>query len=186
MCRKLKGHFSFMSTFNPSFETAFKNSIGHEGGYQNNPNDRGNWTSGKVGVGELKGTKYGISAMAYPHLDIKNLTLEQAKAIYWSDYWTKAKCEQLPDSLAVQFFDAIINHGISGASKILQRAIGVKDDGIIGNVTLTKIKSLDEFTLCARFLAQRLSDMTTYDKWPENSRGWSRRIADNLLISFPL
>ena len=47
-----------------------------EGGYQCDPDDKGNWTGGNVGVGLLKGTKYGISAASFSNVDIKNLTKE--------------------------------------------------------------------------------------------------------------
>jgi hypothetical protein len=39
--------------------------IAHEGGYSNDPDDPGNWTGGKVGVGRLLGTKFGIAAKGY-------------------------------------------------------------------------------------------------------------------------
>src|SRR5690554_991684 len=74
----------------PDFDLAFERLIGHEGKFTDNRADRGNWTTGRVGVGELKGTKFGISAMTYPHLDIKSLTLEQAKDIYLRDFWLRA------------------------------------------------------------------------------------------------
>ena len=38
------------------FEKSFGRVFRNEGGFQKDPKDRGNWTSGKVGVGELKGT----------------------------------------------------------------------------------------------------------------------------------
>ena len=58
-----------------NFDRAFRFLIGEEGGYVNDPADPG---------GE---TKFGISKRAYPQLDIKSLTLDQAKAIYRRDYW---------------------------------------------------------------------------------------------------
>lgn len=64
-----------------NFKKAFELTVGHEGGYGNDKRDRGNWTTGVIGEGELKGTKYGVSAMSYPDYDIENLTLEQAEKI---------------------------------------------------------------------------------------------------------
>ena len=52
------------------FKLAIPRVITNEGGYVNDPDDPG---------GE---TKYGISKRSYPALDIKNLTVEQATAIY--------------------------------------------------------------------------------------------------------
>ena len=57
-----------------NFERCFAFTLGAEGGYSNNPADPGNWTGGAVGNGELRGTNFGISASAYPQLDIANLT----------------------------------------------------------------------------------------------------------------
>ena len=52
----------------------------HEGGFQANPHDRANWTSGQVGVGTLVGTNGGITALDMPGADIKNLTVDQKVA----------------------------------------------------------------------------------------------------------
>ena len=62
-----------------TFDQCIEHILDSEGRFTLNPNDKGNYTPS----GELKGTKYGISARMYPKLDIKNLTLEQAKLIYF-------------------------------------------------------------------------------------------------------
>lgn len=82
-----------------------------EGGWQANPEDKGNWTGGKVGVGELKGSKYGISAATYPNEDIKNLTPERAKEIFRTDWWLRLKMDRLPIALAYQIIDAAYHSG---------------------------------------------------------------------------
>jgi lysozyme family protein len=165
------------------FDKSFDRVIGHEGAFQNDRRDRGNWTSGKIGVGELKGTKYGISAMAYPDLDIKNLTVEQAKAIYKRDWWDKLGMDKFHPAMSFQMFDASINHGIHNATRILQRAVGTKDDGVIGNQTLQSVKKMDLNDLLMSFLSHRLRFMTDISTFDTYGRGWSRRIADNLLLA---
>jgi lysozyme family protein len=69
-----------------TLQEALAQIFGHEGGFTQARTDRGNWTSGKIGVGYLKGTKFGVSAMSYPKLDIRNLTLDEAAAIYRRDF----------------------------------------------------------------------------------------------------
>lgn len=81
------------------FDAAFAAVVGVEAGYANDPKDPG---------GE---TKYGISKRAYPGVDIKNLTLEGAKAIYLRDYWYPSGCEHMPWALAVCALDCAINQG---------------------------------------------------------------------------
>jgi len=113
-----------------------------EGGFTSNPDDRGNWTGGRIGSGILKGTKYGISAMSYPDLDIRSLTWQQAKSIYKTDFWDKYSVESLPESIRLFFFDSSINHGVGGAIKILQDAAGVAVDGNMGPKTMAAAKKV--------------------------------------------
>lgn len=163
-----------------SFDAAFERVIGHEGRFQAHPDDRGNWTSGKVGVGLLKGTKFGISAMTYPELDIKGLTVDQAKAIYLRDWWDRLGMVRFRPATQYQLFDAAINHGMHHSTRMLQRAVGTKDDGIIGPNTLTAVQGAELNDLLMAFLAERLNFMTGLRTWAQFGRGWARRIAQNL------
>lgn len=165
------------------FEVAFDRVIGHEGRFQNLVSDRGNWTSGIVGQGVLKGTKFGISAMSYPNLDIENLTQEQAKGIYYEDWWLELGMENFHPALAYQMFDAAINHGMRNASKILQRAVGVGADGVIGPGTRRAVESMTLDDVLMMFLAERLEFMTGVGTWDSFGKGWARRIAGNLKLA---
>lgn len=162
---------------------AFDRVIGHEGGFQNDPNDPGNWTKGKIGQGELKGTKFGIAAASYPHVDIENLTLDQAKIIYYNDWWKKLNMSRFRPAMAYQMFDAAINHGSHNANRMLQRAVGVKDDGIIGPITMAAYREISIDNCLLRFLAERLEFFTRLNNFDKFGRGWSRRTAHNLRIA---
>ena len=164
-----------------NFDDAFERLIGHEGGFQNNPKDRGNWTSGKPGIGTLKGTKYGISAMTYPTLDIAALTLDDAKRIYSRDFWGKSGCDLVPDGLRFDMFDTAVNSGPRTAAQLLQRAVGADDDGIIGPKTKRAISDMDPERLVARFNGWRLDFLNDNpQQWADFGRGWAQRIAENL------
>jgi lysozyme family protein len=93
-----------------NFEKAFQFTIGAEGNYSNDPQDPG---------GE---TKFGISKRSYPSLDIKNLTLDQAKQIYLVDYWGKMGCDDLPFLLDIFAFDASVNQGVGAAKKLIEKS----------------------------------------------------------------
>lgn len=162
------------------FYQAFLRIIGHEGKLSLDKGDRGNWTSGIVGEGELKGTKYGISAMSYPHLDIRNLTLAQAKDIYYEDFWLRLKGDAFHPALTYQLFDTAVNSGPGNAIRILQRAVGVADDGRIGPITIDNVKVRSVNDVLKLFLAERLLFMTTISTWNLYGKGWARRIAENL------
>ena len=163
-----------------NFNKAFDRVIGHEGGFTDDPRDRGNWTSGTCGVGECKGTKYGLAAMTYPTLDIRNLTLDQAKAIYKRDWWDKLGMDKYPSALAYQMFDAAINHGSGRAIQFVQKAVGAKADGIVGSKTLAAIDALDKNDLLLLFLAERLQYFTEVKTWKTYCTGWTRRVVQNL------
>lgn len=162
------------------FDEIFERVIGHEGRFQNHPGDRGNWTTGVVGKGENKGTKWGLAAMTYPKLDIKNLSETQAKVIYYEDWWKKLDLGSHGFAMAYQLFDASINHGSHNAIGMLQRAVGVKDDGVMGPVTRRAIAHFDEHDLLMLFLAERLEFFTNIGSFMDFGKGWSRRIAQNL------
>ena len=162
------------------WDTAFDRVIAHEGGYTNIRSDRGNWTSGTIGVGELKGTKYGIAAHAYPTLDIRNLTRDQAKAIYKRDYWDKVQGDKLPVGVDFQTFDAAVNHGIRKAVELLQRSAGATADGVIGPKTMAAVASADPRHLVFMYLRHRLdyyNDLSTFNTF---GRGWTQRVVENM------
>jgi len=77
---------------------------------------------------------------------VQKMEPTERDSIYRVMYWTKGKCEELAkrsEVLAIVHFDACVNHGIAspnddrsaGAIELLQRTIGVEDDGVWGPVT---------------------------------------------------
>ncbi|MGR3976434.1 secretion activator protein [Acinetobacter sp. 1207_04] len=163
-----------------TFDQAFERLIGHEGKFTNDRQDRGNWTTGVIGKGELKGTKYGISAMTYPDLDIKNLTLVQAKQIYKRDWWDKINADQINPAIVFQVWDFAINAGMGTAKRKLQLAVGVLDDGIIGNLTIQAINKAELNDILLKFNAERLKYYTSLSTWPRYGKGWTLRVAGQL------
>lgn len=164
-----------------NFDDAFARLLGNEGEYDDSPKDRGNWTGGKIGVGELKGTKYGISAAAFPDLDIKAVTIDQARAIYRARYWSAAGCDSVPEALRFELFDLAVNSGPGKAARLLQRAVGAEEDGSIGPQTLMSIHNMPIDKVLRRFDAVRNLNFTEADGWPTYGRGWIRRVALNAL-----
>lgn len=166
-----------------TFDKCFDRVIGHEGGFQDDRRDRGNWTGGEVGKGQLKGTKFGLAAMTYPDVDIKNLTVEQAKAIYKRDWWDKLKMDRYPSALAYQMFDASINHGSGRANQFLQKAIGVDQDCKVGPKTLAAMEAMDLNDVLLKFISIRLRYFTDVKTWKDYCTGWTRRMAENLMYA---
>jgi lysozyme family protein len=139
-------------------------------GYVNNPKDPG---------GE---TKFGIASKAYPHVDIKSLNMQEAKDIYERDFWKGCGCDVLQDPIALQVFDASLNNGPGNASRFLQRALGVADDGHIGPITRKVLATAEPHILAIKFDAERLLFFTKLSTWPTFGAGWANRIAFNLEV----
>ena len=163
-----------------TFDEAFDRLIGHEGVFSNSREDPGNWTGGRVGVGELKGTKYGIAANTYGDLDIKNLTLEDAKAIYKRDWWLKCGADQLDGAIVFQMWDFAVNAGMSTAKRALQRVARVADDGQIGPLTIRAVRAMQTTDVIMRYNAQRLRYYTSLSTFGTFGKGWVNRVAGQL------
>ena len=103
---------------------------GKEGPYSDDPLDPG---------GE---TAWGLSKKAYPHLDMKNLTWEQAKEVYRYDRWNPMRGDELPLPIALLIFEHSVNQSdATGGVMVLQRALGQKVDGIFGPITMAAVKN---------------------------------------------
>ena len=155
----------------------------HEGGYTDDPNDRGNWTSGQIGVGELKGSKKGISAMSYPHLDIKNLTDAEIKEIYLRDFWNKLRCDDIPPPLDEFVFDFGVNSGTGTAAASLQGAVGTLRDGVVGPKTVAAIARKPLMEIFRQVFVDRamIFALSPVDKL--YGRGWFARLFDKTVTA---
>ena len=147
-----------------SFDRAFELLIGSEGGYVNDPHDPG---------GE---TKYGISKRSYPTLDIASLTLADAKRIYHRDFWIFISGDALPWPLSYFVFDAAVNQGVAPAIRMLQQALGVEADGIIGPQTLAAVGRFPQSEVCSLFLALRGVRYTGTRNFNIYGLGWFKRL----------
>ncbi len=121
-----------------------------EGGYVNIPNDPG---------GE---TKYGIAKASHPNVDIKNLTLDEALAIYKQQYWNPFDLDNMPLYIAIAIFDTAVNMGGNYTAKMMDK--------------YGKLLSNPTNFLCA-IMAQRLQDYAMFRNWNTFGKGWVNRIA---------
>jgi lysozyme family protein len=153
-----------------NFDESFHKLLGHEGGYSNHPSDPGGETMWGVTARVARANGY-QGAM-------RDLPLSLAKTIYRKDYWMPCRCEELPPALRYPVFDAAVNSGVRQSIRWLQRAVGAKDDGIFGPMTMEAVKSNSPDVVVRRLLSQRLRFMAELPNWPAFSRGWARRIAD--------
>ncbi|ODT18898.1 MAG: hypothetical protein ABS35_22705 [Kaistia sp. SCN 65-12] len=160
------------------FPACLAATLKHEGGFSTNRADPGNWTGGKVGKGELKGTKKGISAAAYPNLDIKNLTDAQIAQIYEAEYWRVVRGDDLPAGIDLSTFDYGVNSGNSRSIKTLQKAAGAAQDGKMGRATLAAVRAKQPTKLIQAINDARLGFLQGLASWKTFGKGWGTRVGD--------
>lgn len=136
-------------------------------------------------------TKFGISTKAYPDLDIRGLTKEQAIDIYRRDYWEPQLCGLMEDWLAIVVFGTSVIMGVWKAAMLVQQSINMcggslVEDGDIGPKTIAAVKQMDQTKLGMYVLAERLKFCTRLcRKKPSQKRflsGWVNRVADLILL----
>jgi lysozyme family protein len=152
-----------------SFDRAVAHVLAWEGGTVNDPRDRGGLT------------RYGISRLAYPDLDITHLTEADARAIYKRDYWNKLQCDSLPEQVAFALFDCAVNVGVEQATKILQRALGIRADGVLGPETMRAAKSPDTVKVVRDFTLERMQFYMSLSTYSVFGKGWLRRSIDTAM-----
>lgn len=153
-----------------NFDQAFDILLKHEGGFSDHAADPGGKT--RFGITEAVAREVGYRG------DMRELPLDLAKRIYKDRYWDAVRAEELPEAIRYAVFDAAVNSGPRQAIRWLQRAVGVRDDGVIGPQTIAAVRAADPQALLRRMLSARLRFMTDLPAWPTFGRGWARRIAD--------
>lgn len=88
--------------------------------------------------------------------DVKNLTEEEAKAIYRGLYYTKPNISKLPDPLDDLLFDFAVNSGPPRAIMALQELLGVTVDGILGPKTLAIVLTTNIHDLINKVVKWRI------------------------------
>ena len=164
-----------------SIEKYFATIIEREGGFVDNPSDKGG------------ATKYGVTLNTLSEYmgkectvdDIKNLPVDTAYKIFKDRYFIKSGIVNIRDyNLQAIMLDTAVNSGEGRAVKLLQQALGIKDDGIIGAVTIqfanaAMIEPLRKkyMSLRIRFLGRIIEKDHTQATF---AAGWLNRCGDLL------
>ena len=148
---------------NKTFQTALKRVLQHEGGYVNHPSDPGGETN--YGITKSVARQYGFKG------SMKDIPMSIVEKIYKDQYWDAMSCDNFEFAIAFHMFDAAVNHGLINARKLIQRAVNVKDDGIIGSISLAAIRKTPQLLFVNSFMAERISFYTKISTFPTFGRG---------------
>lgn len=114
----------------------------------NTPNDPGKQTN----QGVIQTTYDGYrKSLGQPLQSVFQATNDEIDLIYWHRFWTRGGCAQLPKPLNILHFDGCVNIGTEArdargnkhicAITLLQRALAVPDDGVMGLTTVAAIQN---------------------------------------------
>lgn len=145
-----------------------------EGGKVDDPQDPGGRTA------------YGVTQRVYDgwrrnrHLmprDVFLITQDEISSIYAEGFWKKVCGDQLPDGVDIVVADGAINSGPSQSIKWVQRALGVRVDGVMGDATIAAIRAHpDHDALVAAICDRRLAFLKALKTFRRFGRGWTSRV----------
>lgn len=128
-----------------------------EGGYSNDPKDPGGPTNFGITLTDYR--KY-INPQGTA-LDVKNMSVEQAKTIYKSKYWDAVNADNLPSGLDYTVFDYGVNSGVARSNRIYNK---LKTTDVVHTINLIN----DE----------RMSFLQALPTWSRFGKGWGTRVTN--------
>ena len=133
-------------------DTLIDDVIGREGGYANQPADRGGAT--RWGITEAVARAHGYRG------DMRSFPREEAVALYKRIYWTRPGFDHIGDiapDIAAELFDTGVNMGPGVAVSFLQRALNALNRGASDYPDIVPGVRIDDATIAAltTFLGNR-------------------------------
>ncbi|MGA9855748.1 MAG: glycosyl hydrolase 108 family protein [Gammaproteobacteria bacterium] len=160
-----------------SFPQALYFTLVAEGGYSNQNNDHGGATN--CGITQPTYDKYraGLGQELQP---VSEISSSEVMDCYQRLYWTPARCDIMSTALGVCMFDWAVNHGVDGATKTLQEALGVEADGVFGPSTRAALAAQDHDELWREFNSRRRewyqADAAHDPSQQGFEKGWLQRV----------
>jgi lysozyme family protein len=157
-----------------------------EGGYTLDSNDPGGETIFGIArnrnaswqgwsIVDAKRNDQGFPASLENDPDLKASAIE----FYKQNFWNAISGDDLPTPLAISVFDCAVNQGVSKARHLLQIALEVEVDGVIGTKTIAAASRADTYRI-KKFLTERLSayarTMVENPKLLVFANNWSYRV----------
>lgn len=181
------------------FQEAIAFVLKHEGGLTNDKDDPGGMTNFGISLRFLENSKIDINGdKKIDSLDITSLTKEQAIALYKKEFWDKHNINDIKNlQVAKKLFDMSVNLGAKTAITIFQESVNsicpsymtdLKEDGILGNKTISRANTLMDDLLRPSFLLNiyisRITDhyynlVLANTKLGKFLKGWMRRVYDD-------
>lgn len=142
-----------------------------EGGFVNDPKDRG----GPTNFGITQATLSAARGGPVSEEDVKKLGQTEARDIYRSFFWNQLRCDDLPLGVDLIVFDLGVHSGPANAARMLQEVVGTEQDGSIGDLTISACKTMPSQTIIEAFHRLKMTRYATLTGWDRFAHGWTNR-----------
>ena len=150
-----------------------------EGGWSNHPSDPGGKTM--YGLTDRVWQAY-LRQNGKPSRPVKSATQPEVAELFKRQYWDVVQGDKLPPGLDLAVYDFAINSGPARAVRHLQAALGVRQDGEIGHVTLAAAREAydrdDDDDVIVRVMESRQTFLQGLGTWGTFGKGWMNRLRD--------
>ena len=144
----------------------------HEGGYVDHPADPGGATMKGITLATFSAFK----KKAMTKDELRAISDADVETIYKTGYWDAMRCDELAAGVDLLAFDMAVNKGVNRATRLLQQAAGVRDDGVLGPMTLEAINKMPAKDLIVKVSEGRRDFYKGLKTFPVFGKGWLRRV----------
>jgi lysozyme family protein len=150
-----------------------------EGGWSDHPDDPGGKTM--YGLTDAVWQAY-LKRNGKPSRPVRSATKAEVEELFRRQYWDAVRGDDLPPGIDLAVYDFGINSGPSRAIRHLQAALGVRQDGVMGHVTLAAAREAydrdDDAAVILRIMASREAFVRGLRTWSTFGKGWTNRLRD--------
>ena len=144
-----------------------------EGGFVNDLRDPG----GATNKGVTLATFRSVFGKDKTVKDLKKITDSQWMTVFKTRFWDRYKADDIEDEwITYLLVDWLWTSGPGNAINKVQKFLGLKVDGIVGNVTINKINSFNGKELFIKLWHLRENFIKTRAQYPIYGKGWLRRL----------
>ena len=158
-----------------NYDAALQHVLKSEGLWSDNPADPGGATMKGITLSVYREWKRN------PHISTEELMVipdEEVYNLYKELYWNKVQGDYLPAGVDYAVFDSAVNMGVGRAAKLIQEAVGVTADGVLGPASVSAIQKTDPKELIEKFSQLKENFYRSLGTFPTFGVGWLRRVAE--------
>jgi len=155
-----------------NFIEALEHVLKHEGGFVNHPSDPGGMTN----LGVTRAVWEEWVGRESNEKEMRALTPADVSTLYKRKYWDACRCDDLPSGVDYLVFDMAVNSGAGRSAKMLQKILGVTQDGAIGPLTIAAAQHKNSMTLIDEFSQARIDFYRSLPTFGTFGNGWLNRV----------